>query len=718
MWKKLVIVESPAKAKTIKKYLGKDFDVTASVWHIEDLPEKKLWVDVENGFEPEYEIMKWKKKLITDLRKMVKNHDEVYLATDQDREGEAISWHLIRVLKLKDDTPRIAFHEITKTAIQKAIKNPRKVDMNLVNAQQWRRILDRLVWYTVSPVLWKKIKMGLSAWRVQSVAVKLIVEKENEIKNFKSSQLWDILADLENKLSIKLEKIKNKKIEFKTEKKVLDFLSKIWLNVDNFEETKKDFKVSDLQIKKVKNLKFDQKVNFELIEKKKSKSKRTSPAPFITSTLQQEASNKLWWWVKQVMQVAQKLYEQWLITYMRTDDPSLSPQAVKQAENVIKNMFWEEYSKPTQYKSKSKNAQEAHEAIRPTDLSKTSNDLSLDQTQARLYQLIWNRTIASQMADAQVDITTYHFSTWNDDIWTIKWEVIKFDWFLKVYGGWKNTTLPDIKKWENIDSKTIFADQKWTKWPARFTESSLVKKMESLWIGRPSTYAAVISTIIQRWYVEKTDEKKLKPTDISFLVIEFLQEQFEDMMDYKFTARMENKLDEIAIWKVDWKKMLKQFWTKFSKNIEKAGKWEKKLEKTWKKCPDCWADLVYKFGRFGKFIACSNYPDCKHKEQTEQEQDIEKKLNEKYAWKPCPAGWVIEVKKSRNWYFLASNKYPEIKWAMSPDVYEISKDLPEEKCDKCGEWNMVVRKWKRWYFLACNKYPKCKNIKSLPKKDN
>jgi len=228
MWKKLVIVESPAKAKTIKKYLGKDFDVTASVWHIEDLPEKKIWVDIENGFEPEYEIMKWKKKLITDLRKMVKNHDEVYLATDQDREWEAISWHLIRVLKLKDDTPRIAFHEITKTAIQKAIKSPRKVDINLVNAQQWRRILDRLVWYTVSPVLWKKIKMGLSAWRVQSVAVKLIVEKENEIKDFKSSQLWDISVDLENKISIKLEKIKNKKIEFKTEKKVLDFLIKIW----------------------------------------------------------------------------------------------------------------------------------------------------------------------------------------------------------------------------------------------------------------------------------------------------------------------------------------------------------------------------------------------------------------------------------------------------------------------------------------------------------
>ncbi len=711
MWKNLVIVESPAKWKTIKKYLWKDYEVTASVWHIEDLPASKIWVDVKNNFEPEYEIMKWKKKVITELKKLVKKHDKVYLATDEDREWEAISWHLQRTLKLPDEENRISFHEITKQAIQKAIKNPRKVNMDLVHAQQWRRILDRLVWYKVSPVLWKKIKMWLSAWRVQSVAVKLIIEKENEIKNFKEDEFWNISWKLKKEdLEVNLYKINSKLAKFSKEKQVKDFLNKLWL--EKWREKTANFKISDLKEKEVKSISFTKQVEFELVDTKKTKSKKRPPMPFITSTLQQEASSKLGRWVKQVMQVAQKLYEQWFITYMRTDDPSLSSQAIKQATKYITDNFWKEYSNPTQYKSKSKNSQEAHEAIRPTNLWKTSSDLKLTWTEWKLYNLIWSRTLASQMKQAEVEVTTYHFSTGNDDIWTSKWELIKFEWFLKVYGWWKETFLPVIKKWDKEKSKSITAEQKFTKAPSRYTESSLVKKMESLGIWRPSTYASVISTIIARWYVEN-QEKKLKPTEISFLVTEFLQKQFEDMMDYAFTAKMEENLDKISEWKLDEKKMLADFWKKFEKKVEKAESWEKVVQKVWKKCPECWQELIYKFWRFGKFIACSNYPDCKYVEQTKDEKSTEEELKKKFEWQKCPAWWTIVVKRSRNWYFLASSLYPEVKWAMGPDVFELNKKHWWEKCDKCWEWKMVVRKWRRWYFLWCDAYPKCKNIKKL-----
>jgi len=711
MWKNLVIVESPAKAKTIKKYLWKDFDVVASVGHIEDLPENKLGVDIENNFQPEYTIMKWKKKVVSELKKLVKNHEKVYLATDEDREGEAIAWHLIRTLKLPENTPRITFHEITKDAIQNAIKNPRTIDMNLVNAQQWRRILDRLVGYKVSPILWQKIKRWLSAWRVQSVAVRLIVERENEIKNFKPEIFFELSANLkvDSKNSLKV-KLKDK---ITTQKEVLDFLKKLWFDINQIESQEVDFKVSPYLIEKAKILTLNQEKDFQLVEIKKSKSTRKPPAPFITSTLQQEASSKLGRWVKQVMQVAQKLYENGYITYMRTDDVSLSLQAIKQAEKVITSMFWKEYSNPTQYKTKNKNAQEAHEAIRPTNLWKTAQDLWLSGMEAKLYDLIWRRTLASQMKPAQVEITTYNFSVKWNDIWTAKWEVITFDWFMKVYGQAKDNILPKLKKWDTLKSKEIIAEQKFTKAPSRFSESSLVKEMEKLGIGRPSTYASIISTIIQRWYIEKTEDKKLKPTDIAYLVVDFLKEKFKDMMDYKFTARMETKLDEIAIWKTDHIKMLSTFWKKFKKELDTAWEWGKIQQKVWRTCPKCWWELVYKFWKFWKFIACSNYPDCKYVEQTEDEKNYEEQLKEKFEWKPCPAWWTIVVKKSKNWYFLASSEYPNVKWTMAPDVFELNEKFGWQKCDKCWKWTMVVRKWKRWYFLACDKYPECKNIKSL-----
>ena len=745
MWKKLVIVESPAKAKTIKKYLWKDFDVVASIWHIEDLPENKLGVDIENDFKPEYTIMKWKKKVIQDLKKLVKEHDEVYLATDEDREWEAIAWHLIRTLKLPKDTPRITFHEITKPAIQNAIKNPRTVNMNLVNAQQWRRILDRLVWYKVSPILWTKIKRWLSAWRVQSVAVRLIVEQEEKIKNFKPEEKWEVISQVKsdkqvnndkqvnsekwivNNLKLKLEK------ELKTEEEVLEFLEKIWINKDNFEEKLSEFKVSPYLTKQSKTLIFSEKLDFVLKEIKTSQTKKNPPVPFITSTLQQEASSKLWRWVKQIMQVAQKLYESWYITYMRTDDPSLSQQAIKQAQKVITSLFWKEYSNPTQYKSKSKNSQEAHEAIRPTNLSKTSTDLWLTWMEKKLYDLIWARTLASQMKPAKIDVTTYRFEVRRDNLrskeenwgqkslkwveegnwWVVKGEVVTFDGFLKVYWQAKDNVLPSLKKWDILQSEQILATQKFTKAPSRFSESSLVKKMESLWIWRPSTYASIISTILQRGYVEKTEDKKLKPTEIAFLVTWYLKRHFSEMIDYDFTANMEEKLDKIALWKLKHISMLKDFWKEFSKYLEKAEKSEKVTEKVWRKCPECWGELVYKFWKFWKFIACENYPKCKYTEQTEDEKNYEQALKEKFEWKPCPAGWTIVVKKSKNGYFLASSEYPKIKWAMAPDIFELNEKYWGGKCDKCWKWTMIVKKWKRWYFLACDRYPECKNIKSL-----
>ena len=725
MWKNLVIVESPSKAKTIKKYLWKDFDVTASVGHIEDLPETKFWVDIKNNFKPEYTIMRWKKKIIADLKKLVKNHEKVYLATDEDREWEAIAWHLTKVLKLPKNTPRITFHEITKFAIQKAIKNPRTIDMNLVDAQQWRRILDRLVWYKISPVLWKKIKKWLSAWRVQSVAVRLLVEREQEIKNFKPEERWEVKAEVskENwnknweeateKLLLQLDK------DLKSEKDTLKYLKQIWIkSKPKVEES--DFVVSPYATKKIKSLIFLDNLEFRLNEIKKSKSTKKAPAPFITSTLQQEASSKFGRWVKQVMQVAQKLYENWYITYMRTDDVSLSWEAIKQAEKVIKSLFGKDYTNPTQYKVKNKNAQEAHEAIRPTNLAKKASDLKLSWMEAKLYDLIRKRTLASQMKQAKIDVTTYKFvvecnekKIEKSNVWITKWEIISFDGWLKIYWWFKDNVLPDLKKWEILQSKKIQANQKFTKAQSRYSESSLVKKMESLWIGRPSTYASVISTIIQRWYVEKTQDKKLKPTDIAFLVTDYLKKHFSEMMEYKFTANMEEKLDQIALWKVKYVKMLKDFRSKFEKYLNKAEKTEKIVEKTWKKCPKCWWELVYKFWKFGKFIACENYPNCKYTEQTEDEKNMEIKLKEQFEWKKCPAWWTIIVKKSKNGYFLASSEYPKVKWTMSPDVFELNEKFWWEKCDKCWKWHMVVRKWKRWYFLACDKYPECKNIKSL-----
>ncbi len=770
MAKYLVIVESPAKAKTIKKYLWKDYDVVASMGHIEDLPEKSFGVDIKKDFAPTYQILPWKKKLVSELKKLVKKYDKVYLATDEDREGEAIAWHLQRVLNLPEDTPRITFHEITKDAIQKAIKNPRTIDMNLVDSQQGRRILDRLVWYKISPILWTKIKRWLSGWRVQSVATKLIVERERQIQEFKPEEKWEIVGEIwrnseegpkkswrkakmsedekqimsedgrnesqaigkgitdnlerkvwgnseEGILDVKLSEIDWKKVELKSEKEVKELLSKLWFTNKIKEKTKEE-KLSDYHTVKVKTLQIKQKKPFKLIKIEKKQSKKSSPAPFITSTLQQQASSSFGRSVKQVMQIAQKLYENWFITYHRTDSPTLSQQALKAISSYITQNFGKQYLDLKQYKTKSKTAQEAHEAIRPTNPTKTAQDLWLTWQAAKLYDLIRKRTLQSQMSDAIYDVQTLYFQTDEKakDIWTAKFEKIFFPWWKILDKQSEKQSSINLKKWDTLYSNKIIAQQSYSKPPARYTESSLVKKLESLGIWRPSTYAPTISTIQQRWYVEKTQDKKLKPTDIGFLVTDYLQVNFPDLMDYGFTADMETKLDKIASWTLKYTKMLQDFWTWFKKYLEQAWKSEKIQQKVWRKCPKCGADLVYKYSKYWKFIACSNYPDCDYKEQSEEEKSYLEQLKEKYEWQPCPAGGTLVVKMWKYGPFLVSSEYPKVKWIKSIKEWELEQ-LNQKywwaKCSKCWKGTMVVRKSKRWYFLACDRYPECKNVEKL-----
>jgi len=576
MAKNLVIVESPAKAKTIEKFLGKDFKVASSFGHIADLPSKELGVDVEGDFTPKYIVSPDKKSLVKELKGLAKKAEMVWLASDEDREGEAIAWHLAEELDLKDDsTKRIVFHEITKTAILKAIENPRKIDYNLVNAQQARRVLDRLVGYELSPVLWRKVKGGLSAGRVQSVAVRLIVEREREIEAFTPVGSYRIDAEFitADGSSFKAKLPKN----FETEAEARAFLEK---NIGA------NYKIADLT---------------------KKPAKKSPAAPFTTSTLQQEASRKLYFTVGKTMTIAQRLYEAGLITYMRTDSVNLSNDARNAAQKEIESYYGEEYSNPRNYKGKSKGAQEAHEAIRPTDMSK--HGIEGDRDQARLYDLIWKRTLASQMADAKLERTNVKIDVLGSqnvkEQFTANGEMIKFDGFLKVYlegtdfeEEEQDGMLPNLTKGDALNRNYISATERFTRAPYRFTEASLVKQLEELGIGRPSTYAPTISTIINRNYVEKgtiegverkylqltlekdalkdntltetvgSDKGKLVPTDIGMIVNDFLVEHFGNILEFNFTARVEENFDDIAEGKEDWKKMMKDFYTKFHPHVE------------------------------------------------------------------------------------------------------------------------------------------------------
>jgi len=740
MPKNLVIVESPAKWKTIEKFLWKDFKVVASMWHIRDLPEKALGIDIKNGFKPEYIIPDNKKKTIAELQKLAKVHPNIWIATDEDREWEAIGWHLCNVLWLDpENVKRIVFHEITKEAILESIKNPRNIYMNLVDAQQARRLLDRLVWYKISPILWDKIRKWLSAWRVQSVAVKMVVEREREIKNFKPKESWKIIADLEyNKSKFKaiFTKLDGKNKNFKSIEDVKKFLHILFEDISELKEEKN--KAWNTEISLTKTL------NFKLNNVDKKDSKRSPSPPFTTSTLQQEASRKFGFSVKQTMMIAQKLYEwidlwnwerTWLITYMRTDSVNLSDNALKQAWDLITEKFGKEYLKIRKYKTKSTGAQEAHEAIRPTYLNRIPESLSniLDPQALKLYTLIWKRTIASQMEDSIIEITNFNFSPENKENqeWITKWEVIKFDWFMKLYvesnyeeNDDENYVLPNIEVWTLLPTNKINWIQSFSKPPARYTEASLVKKLESEGIWRPSTYAPIISTIIDRWYIEKIDKKYLYPTDIAFIVNDFLEEYFKEMMDYGFTRNIEEELDKIASWKMKYHEMLEKFriWT-LKKDIENTQMIAEKItEKVWKTCPKCKKDLIYRYSKTWKFIWCSWYPDCDYTEKLKEELDKIQALKEKYEWKPCPdwIPWTIVVKTWKFGPFLASSKYPEVKriWKIVSEEDELLEQILKEKwllIDTETWEEMVIKNSKKWPFLAAKRYPEVKITKNIPK---
>ena len=573
MAKNLVIVESPAKAKTIEKFLGKEFKVESSFGHIADLPSKELGVDVEGDFKPKYEVSKDKKPLVKKLRELAKKAETVWLASDEDREGEAIAWHLAETLKLdKAKTKRIVFHEITKTAIQKAVLNPRSIDYDLVDAQQARRVLDRIVGYELSPVLWRKVKGGLSAGRVQSVSVRLIVEREREIQEFEPSASFKIDASF-------------------TTAKDQPFKARLSKPFDTLHDAKAF-------------LELNKNADFSVSALDKKPAKKSPAPPFTTSTLQQEAARKLYFSVSKTMNMAQRLYEAGLITYMRTDSVNLSQDARDAAAKEIISAYGENYSKTRNFKGKSKGAQEAHEAIRPTNFS--THSVNLERDQARLYELIWKRAIASQMSEAQLERTNVKIATSNHDkLFTANGEVIKFDGFLKVYlegtddeNAEQEGMLPAMALNEHLSNNYIIATERFSRPPYRFTEASLVKKLEELGIGRPSTYAPTISTIQNRNYVEKgsiegqqrqyrlltlkannvaeeilsenygSDKGKLVPTDIGMIVTDFLVNHFEAILDYNFTAKVEADFDDIASGKADWTKMMKSFYGSFHPQVE------------------------------------------------------------------------------------------------------------------------------------------------------
>lgn len=665
MSKKLVIVESPSKAKTIKKYLGSSYSVEASMGHVIDLPKSRMGVDIDKDFEPHYITIRGKGALLSKLKKEAKACDKVFLATDPDREGEAISWHLAHALELDDKSPcRVTFNEITKSAVQKAIKEPRSIDQSLVDAQQARRVLDRIVGYKISPILWKKVKKGLSAGRVQSVATRLICDREDEIESFVPQEYWTItahLAEADGKKSFKANYYgkANKKAEPKNEaeaKAVVDA-------VKNARFTVKALKTSDV--------------------------KRAPAPPFTTSTMQQEASRKINFQARRTMQTAQTLYEGvdvkgvgtiGLITYMRTDSTRIATEAQTAAKDYIVSRYGGEYAPKSirNYKSR-KNAQDAHEAIRPTDITLEPSAIkdSLTSDQYKLYKLIWERFTASQMANALIETTSCDIDA---DGYTFKasGSKVKFDGFMKVYiegtdsEKKKETALPLLKEGAVLTLKDIESKQHFTQPPARYTEASLVKTLEEEGIGRPSTFAPTITTILARGYVTR-EKKTLIPTELGRVTTDLLKNNFEDIVDVEFTANMENQLDSVENGDVEWKSVIRDFYTPFEKVLEKA---EAKIDKVKiadevsdVKCEKCGRMMVYKLGRYGKFLACPGFPECRNAKPIRIEAGIE-----------CPkCGKKVLVKKSktgRTYYGCEDN----------PACDFMTWDVPvtDRKCPKCG----------------------------------
>lgn len=645
----LVIVESPAKAKTINKYLGGDYHVAASFGHVRDLPRTKIGIDVENNFEPSYQIIAKSKKVITELKKLSKGADTIYLATDLDREGEAISWHILKALNLKDGKyKRIVFSEITKEAVQNAVANPRDIDMDLVDAQQARRVIDRLVGYNLSPLLWKKVMKGLSAGRVQSVTVRLIVEREREIEAFKSEEYWEIEADL----------AKDKK-EFRAK-----LIAKDGKRLDKLEiKTDKEAEKVEKELEGGK---------YEVSDIEQKEQKKYPYAPFTTSTMQQDAGNRLGYSAKQIMRLAQSLYEAGHITYMRTDSVNLSSQAVSSARKTIEKEFGKKYLPESTrlYKSKARLTQEAHEAIRPTDFSKKSEDLAnFDERSKKLYDLIYKRALASQMKEATLGITDVKVECLKY-LFGARGQMIKFHGFLKIYPDKiKESELPQMSVGDILDLIKLSKSQHFTEPPARYSEATLIKALEEKGIGRPSTYAPTISTIQDRGYVIK-EEGRLKPEKVGFVVNDLLFKNFPNIIDYEFTANIEEDLDRIAAGKEKWQDFIRKFYEPFIKDLtEKTDSIESEKanlsEELEEKCPDCGKNLVIKHSRNGKFIGCTGFPDCRYTrsfvtEKAQAKIDIgEKQID----GKPCPKCKAdLKIVTGKFGPFIGCSKYPDCKY--------------------------------------------------------
>ena len=678
--KNLVIVESPAKAKTIKKFLGKDYDVIASVGHIRDLPKTTFGIKIDgNKFEPEYRISSDHSKVVKEIKEKAKKAEKIYLATDEDREGEAIAYHIAMAIG-KDplSLPRIVFHEITKDAILNAVKNPRTVDMDSVNAQQARRLLDRIVGYRLSPLLNQKIQKGLSAGRVQSASLKLVVDKEREIKAFKPVEYHSIDAIFKEDLESEFVEFNGKKMDK--------------LSVKNEKEAKNIVEICKNETYKIREI--------------ESRQRQTNPQPpFMTSTLQQTASSNLSFSPRKTMMIAQSLYEGvntpngGAITYMRTDSLNLSKEAVLKARDLIKKDFGDKYlpKKANIYTTKTKGAQEAHEAIRPTDLSFTPQmaNQTLPKDEARLYELIYNRFLASQMTPSLSEIQNV-FVVGKKTEFKISGRKVLFDGFYKVYGASdKDKILPNLKVGDEMFLQKISSKQNFTEPPARYSEASLIKKLESLGIGRPSTYAPTISLLTSRKYVE-VQKRQLIPTEIAFKVIEVLEEHFKSIVDSKFTSQMEEKLDNVADEKSDWQEILANFYYPFMQKIE-DGKKNIKSQKIAipidEKCPDCGGELVKRSGRFGEFIACSNFPKCKYSRNLSTDKK-EKKEPVKIGVKCPKCGGEIVERFSKRGKFYGCLNYPKCKFISN---YE----LTNEACPNCENKHLIKKELKSGTFLEC-----------------
>ena len=747
--KSLVIVESPAKAKTINKYLGPDFEVKASMGHVRDLPSKRLSVDIENDFEPTYEITPNRKKTVVSLKAAAKGCRDLYLATDLDREGEAIAWHLAQVLGVPAErTYRVVFNAITQSAIKQAFAEPGRIDMDKVMAQQARRILDRIVGYQISPLLWKKIAKGLSAGRVQSVAVKIIVEREREIRAFKEKEYWLIPAVFTTDLRSDYHQ---EWVDFATAKTESDKPPAVaeqnkWLiehNAFKAELVKVGDEKFTASTKEEAEKAFGSLKNAEfkvaVIETKESVSH--PPAPFITSTLQQAAANQLGFATKRTMRVAQQLYEGidlgsmghlGLITYMRTDSTHLSGEAIQEVRNYIGKHIGDNYlpEKANVYASK-KGAQQAHEAIRPTDVDFAPSDLKqfLTAEQYKLYDLVWRRFVACQMASAKWEQTTLDIAAQTSvgRCWyRATGRVLVFDGFNKIWGTPSNQQqLPPLKQGQDLAVVDIKAEQHFTKAPARYTEGSLVKALEKEGIGRPSTYATIISTIEERGYVEQT-EKKFFATDLGEVVTDKLNEYFPKIMDIAFTRYMEEQLDKIEEQHLDWLGVLREFYGPFKQNLETALAEMKhakaEVSPSEYKCPECGKPLVYRFGKNGRFLSCSSYPKCKFACPCDRDS---KMVEEKVSEHKCPkCGKAMVERRGRFGPFLGCSDYPNCKTTLKLDKQGNAlppRKSPEPtgiKCYKCKEGELVVRESKRGPFLGCNRFPKCRTIVSIKQLDH